>query len=298
MRWIDFDQKQPTDPFPGWTPWAATDWQNWLIKSAQIIAEVEKLNSRANSLLAGGNRVEFDETMKKRNKLIDDNSSHWGKLKPWLLALSHGKCWFTEGRDICSHMEVEHFRPKKEAIDLQNQTRDGYWWLAFDYSNFRIAGSVPNRKKGGWFPLHQSSPCSTFANRCEESEISYLLDPINQSDCRLLAFNEEGDAIPNPEADDWEKERALKSIERLKLNDHDALPEARRKVWLAVNRLIDSFLSAKTKYKPGSNNNPKETIEAALREIKRKVREDAELSSVAVWCLLFRNEPRLLKLIG
>lgn len=197
--------------------------------------------------------------MNERNELIDKQAAHWGKLKPWLFALSHGKCWFTEGKDICSHKDVEHFRPKKEAVNLDGTVRDGYWWLAFDYTNFRACGNVPNRKKGGWFPLHQDSLCSKFDARCEESETPYLLDPVNPTDPDLLAFDEEGNAIPAPSADAWAKERVRVSIERLKLNDHDELPAERRKVWQDVTGAIEAFLKAKAAFHPKMNPAPKVT---------------------------------------
>jgi hypothetical protein len=79
-----------------------------------------------------------------RNKLISDNSSHWGEIKQWLLDLSNNKCWFSEARDIFSHMDVEHFRPKLEAKELDGTKRDGYWWLAFNYRNFREGGFLSN----------------------------------------------------------------------------------------------------------------------------------------------------------
>lgn len=285
MRWIDFENRKPTDAdIPGWTPWTAEEWKAWLEKSKRHLTEVERLHNSGD--------------IEKRNKYIDSKSGHWGELKPWLLALSHGKCWFTEGREICSHIDVEHFRPKKECISLDGIEKDGYWWLAFEYSNFRVAGNVPNRKKGGWFPLHSGSNCSSFAARCEESETPYLLDPIHKSDTRLLAFNEEGNAIPAPSCDDWEKERVNVSIERLKLNEHDALPEERRKVWQRVTRAIDGFLQAKAAYRPGINPTLKERMEQNLRTIHELTRENAELSTVAVWCVRFRNDPQLLSLVG
>jgi len=235
--------------------------------------------------------------IKARNEFIDSKSGHWAKLKPWLSALSKGKCWFTEGRDICSHLDVEHFRPKKEAKDLAGNDRDGYWWLAFDYTNFRFAGNVPNRKKSGWFPLHKDSRCSEFGVRCEESEAHYLLDPIKKTDAGLIAFNEEGNAIPAPNIEPWDVERVEESIKRLKLNEHDALPEQRRKIWQKVSNAIDSYLKAKAAYRPGINPVPKETMEIHAREIYKLAREDAELSMVAVWCIELRNDPRLKRLI-
>jgi hypothetical protein len=59
----------------------------------------------------------------------------------------------------------------------------------------------------------------------------YLLDPVRQTDVELLAFDEEGNAMPTPEADEWERERVRISIDRLKLNEHDALPQERRRAW-------------------------------------------------------------------
>ncbi len=220
MRYIDFEGKTPADKdIPGWEPWTKEKWQEWIDKSAELRAELEKLDSAGKT--------------EERNKFIDANSGHWGKLKPWLQALSMGKCWFSEVRELYSHYDVEYFRPKKEAKSLDGKVRDGYWWLAFDYTNFRICGTVGNRKKGGWFPLRDGSLCSTYKEQCEESETPYLLDPTDLDDVSLIAFNEEGNIVPAPDKDisDWERQRVEESIERLKLNKHVALTEARQKIW-------------------------------------------------------------------
>ncbi len=95
-------------------------------------------------------------------------------------------------RSVEQDIRKEHFRPKKEAKALDGTIRDGYWWLAFDYMNFRVCGNVGNRKKGGWFPLQDGSLRSSYEKRCEESETGYLLDPIDIDDVKLLAFDEEG----------------------------------------------------------------------------------------------------------
>lgn len=298
MRWIDYQNKKPTDIFQGWTSWTDQQWNDWQSTSQALLQQMSDLNCEAEALRAGGDSVGALGKITERNNLIDAHSDHWGKLKPWLFALSHGKCWFTEGRDICSHKDVEHFRPKKEAKGIDGSVRGGYWWLAFDYSNFRAAGNVPNRKKGGWFPLHENSLCSTFSARCEESETPYLLDPTRQADAELLAFNEEGNAMPSPEADDWEKVRVEESIKQLKLNDHDALPQERRKVWQMVSDAIEGYLDAKSRYRPGVNPAPAATMEEKLRIIRRCTRQDSELSSVALWCVRFRNDDKLLRLVS
>ena len=300
MRWIDFEGKKPTDTdLPGWKPWTQEKWAKWLADSAEYTAKIQSLNDDVQSLENAGKTEEAAKKLKERNKHIDDHADHWGKLKPWLLFLSHDKCWFTEGKEICSHYDVEHFRPKKEALGREEaDTRDGYWWLSFDYENFRLAGGVPNKKKGGFFPLLEGTQRSTFAVRCEESEVPYLLDPISSVDADLLAFNEEGNAIPTPGCSDWDQQRVHESIKRYKLNDHDQLPAARREVWQNVTRAADAFLKAKARYDPKTNPAPYQTMKEKARYIRKLTRPDVQLSSVARWCLLFRNDPLLNKLVG
>lgn len=285
MIFIDLEHKRPTDTdIEGWTPWTQKRWETWLAKSRQLVADMAALE-------ASGQRDE-------RNALIDKNKPLWDELKLWLLALSGGKCWFSEVRDLYSHYDVEHFRPKKEAKALNGTERDGYWWLAFDYMNFRLCGNVGNRKKGGWFPLKQNSLCSTYAAPCEDSEARYLLDPIDDDDVSLIAFDEEGKVIPVPGASDWEQARVIETVKRLKLNEHVPLAEERRKIWQKVDVLIEDFFAAKAKCSNGDN----PAAKAKLLEVRYRVQEmtqrSAELSAVARWCILVRNEPQLSRLIA
>jgi len=304
MRHIEFKNKTPMDTgVPGWKPWSKAEWEDWLKASADLLKDVTRLDAERAKFEAAGDKKAAEEKRAERNKYISDNSAHWGKLKPWLFALSHGKCWFTDTTNNGSHYDVEHFRPKAEAKNLDRSERDGYWWLAFDYTNYRLAGGVPNAKKGGWFPLCDGSHCSTADVRCEESEVPFLLDPISPTDHLLLAFDEEGNAIPVPSADNWatelgkwNKARAEESINRYKLNDHDALPGKRRKTWQKVNEAIKEFLDAKAKYHPINNPKPGETMEQAARRIEEMTKPDVEFSSVAKWCLHLRNDPDLSRL--
>lgn len=285
MIWIDLEHKRPTDTdIPGWTPWTQAQWNAWLAKSKQLVDEMAALE-------AAGKRLE-------RNALIDANKRHWKALKDWLLALSGGKCWFSEVRDLYSHYDVEHFRPKREARALDGTERDGYWWLAFDYMNFRACGTVGNRQKGGWFPLKPGSLLSTYSKPCEESEARYLLDPIDDDDVALIAFDEEGKVIPMPGSSAWEQERVNETVQRMKLNEHGPLAEERRKVWQRVDALIEDFLAAKARCCQGDN----PAARAKLLQVRARVREmtdpSANLSAVARWCIQVRNEPQLSKLIA
>lgn len=302
MRHIEFKNKTPMDSdIPGWEPWSEVKWTKWLQISAELHNEAAKLDAERIKLETSGDIQGAEAKRKERNEFISRHSGHWGELKPWLFALSGGKCWFTDTTNNGSHYDVEHFRPKAEAKNFDGSVREGYWWLAFDYTNYRLAGGVPNAKKGGWFPLCDGSLCSTFGIRCEESEVPYLLDPARASDPLLLAFDEEGNAIPAPSADNsevaqWNQARAEESIKRYKLNDHDALPERRRKVWRDVSRVIKEFLEAKAKYHPIKNPAPGETMEQAARRIEAMTKPDVEFSSVAKWCISLRNDPDLVRL--
>ncbi len=285
MILIDIEGRQPIDKdIPGWTPWSAADWDAWLTESKRLTNELAKLD-------AAGKLAE-------RNKFIDNHSTHWGKLKPWLSALSGGKCWFTEARDIASHLDVEHFRPKKSAKNSKGPERDGYWWLAFNYVNFRLAGSVPNRKKGVWFPLRRGSKYSTFKNQCEDDETFHFLDPTNAHDVTLISFDETGSAIPTPGITRWERVRVKRTIERLKLTDHPELAEARRKLWQKMNTTIAAYYQAKSQACTPHAAAARQKMNDRAREIVRLTRPSEQLSSVARWCVEFRNDPQLRRLIG
>ena len=71
----------------------------------------------------------------KRNEIIEKNKKFWGELKRWLLKHSYYKCWYSDARELFSYYDVEHFRPKRAALDLEKNARTGYWWLSFDWKN-------------------------------------------------------------------------------------------------------------------------------------------------------------------
>ncbi|MEZ0208736.1 MAG: hypothetical protein ACAH17_00985, partial [Candidatus Paceibacterota bacterium] len=92
--------------------------QAWLVKANQLLAQLKVAPDSAT-----------------RNAIIDANADVWGDLKTWLLKLSHDKCWFSEAKDCFSHWDVEHYRPKKNAKDMNGTVHEGYWWLAFEWQN-------------------------------------------------------------------------------------------------------------------------------------------------------------------
>jgi hypothetical protein len=76
------------------------------------------------------------------------------------------------------------------------------------------------------------------------------------------------------------------------------LTEERKKIWQAINIEIDQYLTAKSKLSTGCNPGIREKVKAHLRKIKEYTLPTSELSSVARWCLYFRNDPNLLRLVA
>ncbi|OOG76455.1 hypothetical protein [Algoriphagus sp. A40] len=171
-----------------------------------------------------------------RDKVIDDNSKYWKLFKNHLKKVSFNKCWYSDSINPASHYHVDHFRPKKKVINYDKSERDGYWWLAFEVSNFRLSGSVPNSKKGNYFAVKlnmvlNQGPC--------RDELIYFLDPLVPSDTQLINFQEDGSAIESAPIEDepWHHKRAEYTIEYFDLNYED-LVEARMTEWAITTKLI------------------------------------------------------------
>lgn len=221
-----------------------------------------------------------------RDAIISDPKNEiWGDIKPWLMSLSHSKCWFSEAIDVFSHKDVEHFRPKKECKRSVGQRKDtyedGYWWLSYDWANYRFFGNVGNRKKGSLFPLMPNSLVAAFGGLSINNEIPVFLDPTCDSDPELLDFNSFGKAIPHPDATDYEQYRVIKTVTHLKL-DFDELEEARAKIWTACNEKIDRCREIASKAMGPADEAEVKAIKKSLRAM---VQPDAPFSMTAAACL-------------
>lgn len=238
-------------------------------------------------------QLDAARSVEERNEIIDRGSAVWGELKPWLLSLSHQKCWFSEAKDCFSHWDVEHFRPKKSARGHDGEISEGYWWLAFDWRNLRVCGSVGNRKKGTFFPIRPSTKRAERKSDRREEQYQ-LLDPADEDDPSLLFFSVTGDAIPAPYVDNaWERSRVEYSIDRYNLN-FEALVIKRRQIWSECWRHIEDYRQELAAYsKDSSKLIARDRAKGAAREIRKMLREDQELSAVARACLLSANDSRL-----
>src|SRR5690606_39002482 len=119
------------------------------------------------------------------------------------------KCWYCEAEEIRSDMPVDHFRPKNKVED--DKQHDGYWWLAFDWTNYRCACTFCNSRRvfdeteGGKacrFPLENPGERAFTPTDHVKlgKERPNFLDPFNPDDEKLLWFDSDGLPTSKPSA--------------------------------------------------------------------------------------------------
>jgi len=252
MRYIEINDEPPTD---------------WITRANKVTEE----------LLAQGYN---DECL----KIIERNKQLWGELREWLSAKSNGKCWYTESKDNASYLHVDHFRPKSEVKDINNKKYEGYWWLAFNWRNYRLAGGVSNVPKSSKFPIRPGTDYANSPTDDIDDESPYLLDPTKFEDPGLLSFDNKGEALPS-QVDVWHKTRAIVSIEILNLNGHEPLVRARRNHWKICERNINCVLNLLDEISRNESRSKKAELRCMLSFLREMVKKDAEFSAVACVCV-------------
>ena len=123
-----------------------------------------------------------------------------------LRAIVGNKCWYSEVPLEGSDPNVDHFRPKGRIREVNkdlkdtNATCNGYWWLAFEPSNYRLAAMHANQRRtdkdtngGKWnyFPV-RGSRAPEGASWEQITEDILALDPCSVTDAELLWFDSDG----------------------------------------------------------------------------------------------------------
>ena len=225
--------------------------------------------------------------------MIDKHRDHWHELAGWLRKASHDKCWYTEAKLNADYPEVDHYRPKKESLDQDGEKiHDGYYWLAFEWTNFRLSKPVPNRMKGAYFPLRDNARAVCEPSGPLADEVPVLLDPLRQGDCLLLSFTRDGRPCPAPDASEWDGRRAEYSIRRYKL-DYDPLNKARKAVWETCLSLFNEWWECKRAANKTGGASAEERADEKLEQLKKLLKKDAEFSMVAVTCLQSTGNPAI-----
>ncbi|MDL2265147.1 hypothetical protein LJC57_01815 [Parabacteroides sp. OttesenSCG-928-G07] len=218
-----------------------------------------------------------------RNIIIDKNENLWKELKEHLAALSNNKCWYTESINAAAHCHVDHFRPKKEVIDENNKTTSGYWWLAFDWLNYRFAGPAPNVRKKSYFHVIANRALN-YGDVCENEDI-LLLDPIDIDDPDELAFTNEG--LVEPKSIDTQSRNFKKvsySIKRLNLNAA-TLIDVRKDKYSRANGLIIRINRLLTLQNQNFDISRKNEIGQLIKILWEMCSRKSEFSAAVKFCL-------------
>ena len=247
--------------------------RDWLDKAARLTTELAALDSP-----------------EERRAYIERHQPVWKELKAILLGFSRGKCWYSEAREICSDYHVDHFRPKGRAGNLDGSAREGYWWLAFDWNNYRIAAGVCNSPhkddedkvcgKHDYFPLKSGSPFAKAPNDDLRDEVIYLLDPCDPADPPLLTFDESGMPVPRAPMGTWAALRARESARLYHLH-YTPLVEERKKVWALVRRCVAVLETLLQKTEEEVGPTLEQDRKRAVEDLLRLIAPEAELAGTA-----------------
>jgi hypothetical protein len=242
----------------------------------------------------------------QRARLIKKNAALWSEIKEALWAAGGEKCWYSEVLLPLGAAEVEHFRPKGR---LSGELFAGYWWLAFDWRNYRVASHLANtrrydkvnkglRGKGSYFPLSAGIRANYIAvppahdPLCVACEAPLLLDPTDISDTKLLTFDQDGLPGPDPVRCNSQvlKDRVEKSVAFYSLDD-GVLNGRRADIWRQVLGWSEEIEILMAEAEAGPlNMSQEERLRILNNLIADSVDQGAEFSSVAMAALRIRGD--------
>ncbi|WP_342107372.1 hypothetical protein [Methylobacterium sp. SI9] len=253
---------------------------------------VEAFENESDGLLAELRNKPANE----RGGFITDKGN-WSDIKDALAELSNGKCWYSECTSLGGDRDVDHFRPKGKIRrypswpeTAQDPGHEGYWWLAFNWKNFRFSCRFCNSRRtnpdtdlsgGKWdfFPVRDE--VGRVHSECDidelEDEEPLLLDPTDAYDVDLLTFDQLGVSRPRVlNKSSWDYKRAHFSIDLLNLN-HSDFVKARAKLGRKIKRLVRQGVSAHREYREGDVR-AKKRLREIKAELRRMIDRDSDFS--------------------
>ena len=227
-----------------------------------------------------------------RPSIINRNSDIWSEIKPIFEGVFHSKCWYSESENPGCSKDMDHFRPKNEVAE--SPEHPGYWWLAFDWKNYRFCCQFCNRLKadpstkiiGGkstYFPLlNPAARVSDPTALPNAHERPKLLDPTVPTDPILLSFEPDGRAVSRytaanaPEAFD----RADTSVSVYNLNYY-TFRQHRAKLCCEIERLIDRGNECVEDDRFTVRKNEHKAFAGVIEHLLKKADESAPYSAAA-----------------
>jgi hypothetical protein len=242
----------------------------------------------------------------------------WNNLQQVMFNLSYGKCWYSEAPIGAGEFVIDHYRPKHrskqfkakpienpndEQIELaarfngQVIKTNGYWWLTYNWRNYRLVGSLVNLRrtdrfseneevkgKGDYFPLDlaEGNQCQEPPNTNLNVEIPLLLDPNQLYDTTLISFDKDGYPLIFGNAPEYDKFRAEVSIELFHLG-LEQLNLQRSKIWRLCERELNEYNEQVTQ--PVNAQAKRIILNGACLRLKELTGPDAPFSKVAWACI-------------
>lgn len=188
----------------------------------------------------------LDSSEREKRLRARTAASIWQALKGTLRELSHDKCWYCESARHRTDDAVDHFRPKGRVAECPGH--EGYWWLAFDWRNYRFSCTWCNSRRvdhensiGGGkqdhFPLLDETKRVLDRTAPVTQEEPCLLDPTVRTDPILLWYQDDGQVVPRYPDQERLKRRASESISLYFLNYHGTV-ERRKDLYNRVRSLV------------------------------------------------------------
>ncbi|MCC6818199.1 MAG: hypothetical protein IT245_04865 [Bacteroidia bacterium] len=240
--------------------------QNWLDRADALTAQLLAAN-----------------TVQDKATIIKNNQNLWGELKQHFSDVLKRKCWYSESINDFAHCHLDHFRPKSRAIDENGKDQGGYWWLAFNWRNFRYAGPAGNVRKRDYFHVN-ANKANSPADPLENEDIRFL-DPTDPDDPAKLKFNNEGIISPKSAiVNSREYIQSEYTIRRMNLNLF-GLMEGRKDKYRLTARLIRQIEQLLTLQAITFDLARRQNIKAKQLELLNLADRYSEYSAAVKYCL-------------
>jgi uncharacterized protein (TIGR02646 family) len=219
-----------------------------------------------------------------RKIIIAGNEYMWGELKQHFCDVLHRKCWYSESVNDFAHCHVDHFRPKGKAEDEDKNIQDGgYWWLAFNWRNYRYSAPAGNIRKKYYFHVNANKALAP-ADAVENENIRFL-DPCEPGDPEKLKFNNEG--IISPKSADTATRNYIQAeytIRRMNLN-MPGLVEGRKDKYRRAARKVRETQALLTLQDINHDMARHQLIKANMKELHELANKFSLYSAAVKYCL-------------
>jgi len=141
------------------------------------------------------------------HKAVSECNIVWAKAKDAFASVSFDKCYYCECKQERADFHIDHFRPKNRITGEKDHP--GYWWLALEWRNFRLACTFCNcvrddfemgasGGKGNRFPILPAR--ARMRRPLDLRDFPKLIDPFLSHEVEWLTFKRNG--LPEPVSKD------------------------------------------------------------------------------------------------